>query len=175
MWILVALVVIPSIGLAQVVDSGDTQGFSNYLRSGNSYGLGIQPISLLDPSRMTFSHSISSSYISVGGEGVMRNLFMETIGYRISNPLMLTVNLGYLQTPYSSFEPDNTFMSGSFVGSAALTWRPKKNMFLHFEVANYPKYGYGYYNYYPFSPQYHMIDTPATDPGPRTDGLYPGE
>jgi hypothetical protein len=166
---------LPTIGLAQVVDSGDAQGISNYLRSGNDYGLGIQPIGLLDPSRMTFSHSFSSSYMSVGGEGVMRNLFMETIGYRISNPLMLTVNVGYLQTPYSSFEQDNTFMSGSFVGSAALTWRPKKNMFLHFEVANYPSYGYGYYRYDPFIPKYRLIDTPATDQGPRTNGSYPGE
>ena len=174
-WILITLLMIPSMGFAQVVDSGDSGGISNYLRSGDGYGLGIQPVGLLDPSRMTFSHYVSSSYMSVGGEGIMRNLFMETIGYKISNPLMLTVNLGYLQTPYSSFEPDNSFMSGSFVGSAALTWRPKKNMFLHFEVANYPNYGYGYHNYYPFMPQYRLIDTPVTDQGPRTDALYPGE
>jgi hypothetical protein len=97
---------------------------------------------------MTFNHSYSMSYLSSGGQSVMRGLFMESIGYRLSNPLSLTLNLGYLHQPYSSFGSDGLLQGGSFVGGAALTWRPSSNTFLRFEVANYSRSPFGYYPYW---------------------------
>jgi hypothetical protein len=161
---LVVTCLIPLSAFAQVVDSNSGK-FSEYLRSGNDYRLGI-----LDPSRLSFSHYISSSYISSGGEGVMRNLFMETIGYRLSNPLTLTFNVGYMHEPYSTMTSEGPLQSGKFLGSAALTWRPAENMFLHFEIANYPKYGYyGYSPYDVFMPRYAPMPSFQSDTEPRSD------
>ncbi len=169
LYLMVVSFIVVSSAAAQIEDTRSTEKFSNYLRSGSDYGLGLQSIGLFNPSRMTFSHSISSSYISSGGEGVMRNMFMETIGYRISQPLTLTMNIGYLQQPYSTFNQNSALSSGRFMGSAALTWRPRDNMFLHLEVGNIPSYGnYGYYPYNCFVPRY----TPVNTDRPHTDELF---
>jgi hypothetical protein len=145
--------------------------FNDYLRSGGGYGLGLSNLGLLDPSRMSFTHSYSMTYATSDGESVMRGLFMESIGYKISNPLFLTLNLGYLHQPYSTFDTGGLNRNGAFIGGAALDWRPAKNMFLHFEVANYPSYGgYGYHPYwnpYPFSspqPNLSQPSDPDADP-----------
>ncbi len=149
--VLAFTVLIPMLAGAQT-DNSSTLRVNDYLRSGSGYGLGLQPFGFLDASRMTFNHSYSMSYLASGNQGVMRGLFMETIGYRISNPLSLTVNLGYMHQPYSSLGPDGLTQEGSFVGGAALTWRPAKNMFLHLEVANYPQYNYNpYWNPFPYN------------------------
>ncbi len=169
MLILVVTCLVPLAVSAQVVDSNNGK-FSDYLRSGDSYQLGI-----LDPSRLSFSHYFSTSYISSGGEGVMRNLFMETIGYRLSNPLTLTFNVGYMHEPYSTMTSEGPLQSGKFLGSAALTWRPSPNMFLHFEVANYSKpgyYGYGYNPYDIFFPRYAPMPSFQSDVKPRSDDFY---
>jgi hypothetical protein len=134
--------------LAQGGANGSGSEVSSYLRSGGGLGLGLQPMGLLDPSRISFNHSYSMAYLSSGGQSAMRGLFMETIGYRLSNPLSLTLNLGYLHQPYSSLGPDGLTQGGSFVGGAALDWRPSKNMFLRLEVGRYPAgspYGYSPY------------------------------
>ncbi|MBU0520435.1 hypothetical protein KKA00_05900 [bacterium] len=126
-------------GLNTGVLAQGSAGFSDYLRSGSDYSLGI-----LDPSRMSFSHNIQSSYMSSGGQSVMRNMFMETIGYQFNAPVTLTFNVGYMHEPYSSISPDGFQNNGQFLGSAAVTWRPKENMFFHLEVANFAKSYYGY-------------------------------
>lgn len=161
----------PLLAWSQDEGSSVPANFTNYLRSGSDYGLGIRPLGFLDPSRMTFSHSYTMSYMSTGGEGVMRGLFMESIGYRLSDPVSLTLNLGYLHQPYSSYGPDGVFQSGQFVGGAALTWRPRKDMFLRFEVANYGSpYGYDYYPY-GMAPIYSPSLTPVqSNPESRQSG-----
>ncbi|MFH1861922.1 MAG: hypothetical protein ABH878_03830 [bacterium] len=139
-------------GYSQADEPEDNLRVNDYLRSGNIMGLGLQPLGLFDPSRMSFAHSYTMSYMTSGGQGIMRGLFMETIGYRLSSPLFLTLNLGYLHQPYSSFGPDGVFQSGSFVGGAALDWHPSDKMHFRVEVANYPSLGvnpYSPYGYYP--------------------------
>lgn len=95
--------------------SGDSPSMrvNDYLRSGSGLGLGLNTFGFLDPSRMTFQHSYSMSYMTSGGQGVMRGLFMESIGYRLSNPLSLTLNLGFMHQPYSSFGPDGLTRAGA--------------------------------------------------------------
>lgn len=152
-------------------DDENNMRFNDYLRSGGGYGLGLSSLGLLDPSRMSFSHSYSMTYATSRGESVMRGLFMESIGYRLSIPIFLTLNLGYLHQPYSTFDTGGLNRNGAFIGGAALDWRPAKNMFLHFEVANYPSYGgYGYHPYWnPFpnaAPQPYLSQPPNPDEGP---------
>lgn len=160
-WILLGLLMSLQAG-AQSEDTNAPLGINEYLRSGSSSGLGLSSFGLLDPSRMSFSHSYTMSYVSSGNQGLMQGLFMETIGYRLSNPVSLTLNLGYLHQPYSSYGPDGVFEGGAFVGGAALTWRPAHNMFLRFEVANYPTYGA--YNYQPYwNPFPYNLPSPIQD------------
>ena len=175
----VLVLIIPLIAWSQIENSTAPTGFSDYLRSEGSYGLGLKTLGFLDPSRMTFSHSYSMSYVSSGNQSLAQGLFMETIGYRLSKPLTLTLNLGYLHQPYSSYDPGGGgfFSSDAFVGGAALTWRPRNNMLLRIEVANFPSYpGYGYYpngwmrpGYSPIDPNYPIQPNNLSNPGTASD------
>ena len=51
-------------------------------------------LSILDPSRLSISHSFSMSYMSIGGKGVAQNVYLNTLRYQIAAPLMLTVQWG---------------------------------------------------------------------------------
>ena len=168
--VIILLLIIPVVVWSQTENGYYETRVSDYLRSGSGNGLGIKPLGFLDPSRMTFSHSYSMSYFSSGSDGIAQGLFMETIGYRLSNPLTLTLNLGYLHQPYSSLDQGGAYQTDSFVGGAALTWRPKNNMFLHIEFRNYPQQpGYGYYPNGPLWPGYSPTDPFQlySDPDPR--------
>jgi hypothetical protein len=145
--LLIALLIVPNLVLATGGD--DASSVNSYLRSGGNSTLGLKSFGFLDPTRMNFQTSYSMSYATGGGQGLMQGLFMETIGYRLSNPVSLTFNLGMQHTPYSSFGPDGITKSARFVGGAALDWRPTQNMFLHLEIASYPSYGA--YQYSPYS------------------------
>ena len=147
---------------------------SDYLRSGDGFNLGIQPSGLFDPSRMSFTHSYSMNYFSSGGAALAQGLFMETIRYRLSNPVTLTLNLGYLHQPYSTFDSGvGPSQSGEFLGGASLTWRPADNMFLHIELANYPKYyGYGAYPRSFYNPGFSPFGAPVV---PEEIMVQPGQ
>ncbi len=157
--IIVALFLVPCIACSQTESGNTSTKVSEYLRSGDNFGLGINTLGFLDPSRLSLSHSYTMTYMTSGNESITRGLFMETIGYRLSKPVTLTFNLGYLHQPYSSYGPDGLSQSGTFVGGAALTWRPSDNMFFHFEVANFPSYpGVGYYPNGMLRPRYSPTD-----------------
>ena len=169
--VLIVLLVAAAPVMAGVGDDG--LGLNNYLRSGGNNTLGLKSFGFLDPSRMNFGTSYSMSYATAGGQGLMQGLFMETIGYRLSNPVSLTFNVGFQHTPYSSFGPDGITKSARFVGGAALDWRPTQNMFLHFEVASFPSYGayqYNpYWNPYPYNSPFQSEQNTQTQTQPTTE------
>jgi len=146
-WAMMIFGIVLMAGLTNSAYSQGSTGFSDYLRSGNDFTLGI-----LDPSRLSFSHNIQSTFMTSSGQSVMRNMFMETIGYQFKAPVSLTFNVGYMHEPYLTVSPDGFQNNGQFLGSAAVTWRPTDNMFLHLEVANFSKnyYGYPYGLYSPY-------------------------
>jgi hypothetical protein len=115
--------------------------------------------------------------LSSGNQGVARGLFMETIGYRLSNPVSLTFNLGFQHQPYSSYGPSGISQGAQFVGGAALDWRPANNMFLHFEVGSYPSYGNNYYSPYGksyYTPYWNYNPYPSVTPtAPATKDPIP--
>ena len=168
---LVLAIMVLSAPVLLSAQTGDSPSMrvNDYLRSGSGLGLGLNSFGFLDPSRMTFQHSYSMSYLTSGGQGVMRGLFMESIGYRLSNPLSLTLNLGFMHQPYSSYGPDGITQGANFVGGAALNWQPSKNMFLRFEVGRYP--AGSQMGYYPlWSPMpYGPITQPQTPSNQATN------
>jgi hypothetical protein len=169
--LLIAVLIVPSVVLAATGD--EVSSVNSYLRSGGNSSLGLKSFGFLDPSRMNFQTSYSMSYATGGGQGLMQGLFMETVGYRLSNPVSLTFNLGFQHTPYSSFGPDGLTKSARFVGGAALDWRPTQNMFLHLEVASYPSYGAYQYNPYwnpfPYSAPFQNQNGPQTQGQPNSE------
>ena len=111
----------------------------------------LQPVdpylgfSLLDPSRLTMTHSVSMSYFSMGGRGLSQALYLNTMQYQFSNPLSLSVQWGIQNYPYNSFSKDNpAFQNGFFLSGAELKYQPSNKFEVRFQYSQMP----GMYNPY---------------------------
>ena len=100
---------------------------------------------LLDPGKFSMSHSYMMSYLSSGGKGNMIGLYMNTMNYAISDPLSLTVHLGYLHQPFISGRTENVSLNQAIVSAFELSYQPRKDFFLKIEYGSAP---YQYSPYY---------------------------
>ena len=103
--------------------------------------------SLLDLSRLDMSHSYTISYFSANGHGTTIGMYMNSIRYRISNPLTLNVNLAWVHQPGQIFGGDRGTPTdyGSIYPSFSLEYRPSENFYLEVGYHSVPAYMY-YYN-----------------------------
>lgn len=110
-------------------------------------GIGISPartpFSLIDLSRIKWSHSYSVSYFSGGGHSSSIGLFTTQLDYDISSKLHLALNLGLAHNPgalwNSELQSDAKFLPGF-----RLDYRPSENVFMTVSVQQYM----GYYSPY---------------------------
>jgi hypothetical protein len=94
---------------------------------------------LFDSNKLSISHSYSISYITSGGNGYNQGLYLSTINYQFSDPLLMQVRFGYLHQPFGgsnsiSREANNKF----FVQRAMLQYQPFKNTTLVIDYQAYP-------------------------------------
>ncbi|MBZ0265781.1 hypothetical protein K8I28_14055 [bacterium] len=109
---------------------------------------GFQMNGLLDPSRISMSHSAGMSYMSAGGNGYTQGYYMNTLNYRFSAPLSMNLRLGVTNNPFSNnssmgstgFGP--SLGEAEFFGGADLNWRPKENLFIRFSFDKLPPGAY---------------------------------
>lgn len=115
--------------------------FSDYLgKATHSASLG-----LIDPSRVTFDHSVQMGVMSFGGGSLMQSLYSSTAHYRISDPVSLSLTLGMMGTKYNGSSAPA--MSSDFIGGVSLDYRPSNNMHFRVEIARGPaNYGLNRYS-----------------------------
>jgi hypothetical protein len=132
----VLLLVTPYLLGGQERNSGQTflsRSSTEYLGNGLSRGL-----SLLNPDRFSMSHSYMMSLFSGGGEGHMVGLYMNTMKYQFSNPLSLTVHLGYMHQPFATANAPRMTDANAVLSGFELEYRPAKNFFLKIEYGATP-------------------------------------
>ncbi len=101
--------------------------------------------SFLQKNRFSMQQSYSLSFASGGAGSMSSGLYLNTLNYRLSNPLTFSVDLGFY-TPISSTIPgmrQNTLMSqgtgSSFVlPRMGLEYRPSDNFSMNLELYNGP-------------------------------------
>ncbi len=122
MVILALVVFLPLMGWAQFKSQAKLPNISQVIASDAAHSM----FSLFDPTRFSMHHSLSMSYMTIGGRGMMVNSYMNTMEFRLGNPLFLRVNLGVMNTPFNSF--NNPALNGTrFFGGAELDYRPTRN------------------------------------------------
>jgi hypothetical protein len=142
-------------GLAQYRNTSPVGDPDSYIKGRSTLGLRSFR-GILDPSRMHMSHSVSFGYASVGGRGVTQGLYMNTMDYQISAPLLLTTHLGYAFQPSGPAQWNPANNGTDFVGGADLNWRPTSNTSFRFSFYRnmYPDYygdnGWGPNYYRPY-------------------------
>ena len=117
-------------------------------------GLGISPasnaFSLLDISRISWSHSYSVAFFSSSGSSGSIGMLSTTMNIELSSKLNLAVNLGMLHNPGALWDR-NTNAEASFFPGFRLDFRPSENVMMSLSVqkmAGYSPYGQSRYGRY---------------------------
>lgn len=104
------------------------------------------PFQLLDLSKLSFRHSYSMSYVSSGGYSANRGVYTTSIGYRISDPLYVQLDLGLVHQPGALFGGDSRQLDAQVRPNFFLRYAPSRKFSLIVDVRTMPFYqtGFGY-------------------------------
>lgn len=91
---------------------------------------------LLDFSRFDLSHSVSFGYSSGTGGSRSGGLWLTRLGYRVSDPLRVSVDVGATLDPsgQGAFLSEKSF----FLKGFNLDYRPSKHFLVHVSYVNLP-------------------------------------
>jgi hypothetical protein len=133
--------------VAVFCSQGICQTKADYGSTGDSSKSG----SLIDPSRVSVSHSMSFGMMSGGSSSIQSQSFYSTmLQYRFAAPLTLNLNFSlpihstvssYQNLTSQNMQSLNYFKNIPF--DVSLSWRPSERFAFNFTVVNYPAY-YGY-------------------------------
>ncbi|HDQ44788.1 MAG TPA: hypothetical protein ENN17_04700 [bacterium] len=94
--------------------------------------------SLIDPAKFEMQQSYSLSFLSLGGRGYNQGLYLNTMNYRFSDPLMMQIRVGYLHQPLGG-QPMMSDQQGKvFLQRAMLEYRPMDNLSIKLDYESYP-------------------------------------
>lgn len=97
---------------------------------------GLPGGSLLDPDRLSLRHSLSFGYASSSGAGDRSSgLWLTEIGYRFSQPLFLSVDVGASTASGSGYEGNGQDV---FLGGMSLQYRPSRHFQMSLSYRNVP-------------------------------------
>ena len=143
----IIIILVPALAFSQLKTDVSKPNISKTLET---YQLNDAFTGFLDPSRFSISHSLSMSYMTLGGGGgTMINTYVNTLNYRFSDNLSLTTNLGIMNSPYNSLSGNSSFNEYEFFGGAELKYLPSENSVITLRYEKVPAYYYGnQYNRY---------------------------
>lgn len=102
--------------------------------------------SFLNSNRFTMNHSYSLSFMSSGGHSTNLGMYLNTMTYQISDPLMMQLRVGYLHQPFGAMNSISSSMNNTFfVQGAQLLYRPSKNLRVSLEYESVPSMMSPYY------------------------------
>ena len=137
----VLIFALSSVAFGQLADQAMNQDVSQ------KYAVGLKPasspFSLLDFSRINWSHSYSVSFFSGGSYSGSAGLWQSNMFYEISPKLSLALNLGVVHDISGNLNQDSRFLPGFH-----LDYHPSDNFRLSIGMQTYSGYDYNYRNYY---------------------------
>jgi len=103
---------------------------------------------LIDPAKFEMSHSYSLSYLSSGDQSTNVGLYLNTMTYRFSDPLLMQLRIGYMHQPLGGNHHTLSSQQGTvFLQGAHLLYRPGKNMLISIDYESYPTMFFSPYRY----------------------------
>ncbi|MGB9773433.1 MAG: hypothetical protein ACP5JH_00275 [Bacteroidota bacterium] len=100
---------------------------------------GIPWFGLFDPSRFQMRHSLSFSYLNIGGQSLSMGMYTNSMFYQISNPLSVRLDVSMIYSPMGSFSPRvQNSLNGIFINRAEINYRPSKDFLLQFQFRQTP-------------------------------------
>ena len=93
---------------------------------------------LINPAKFEMQQSYTLSFTSFGGRGYNQGLYLNTMNYRFSDPLMMQVRIGYLHQPLGGNQLMSEQNGKVFLQRAMLQYKPAENMSITFDYESYP-------------------------------------
>ena len=141
--IFVLMLSLPILSFAQLKEQAKLPSMSQVIANPSSNLI----FGFINPDNIDMHHQFSMSYMTMGRNNLMLNAYTNTINYRISNPLMLRLNLGVMNSPYGSFS-NPALNNTQFFGGAELLYRPTENSMIKVGMNIGPGFYYPRYNNY---------------------------
>jgi hypothetical protein len=121
------------------------------LETGKSSGIFESPKgfldSLLDPSKLSISHSYSMSFTRFGHQSLNQGLYLSTISYQPTDAVEMQLRIGMLHQPFGQ-SPLNQDSNGKiFIQRAMMRYQPTSSMTLTFDYQALPSNYYLPYRY----------------------------
>lgn len=110
-------------------------------------------LGFLTSDKLEMHHTFHSSFMSFGGgQSQLTNAYINSLLYRFDAPLLLRINLGLMNTPYSSLQttPGIDLKQTQIFGDVQLEYQPSDKTRLILGVSKMPAYsGYRGMGLYP--------------------------
>lgn len=118
---------------------------SPVITGGTSLYQSNSPFRLFDPSKFSIQHSYALSYFSGGGVGSgSMGLYTASVGYQISRPLFLQVDVGIVHEPGALFGNNVNGSNAHVLPNLSLRYTPSPTFNLIINVQTMPTLNYGY-------------------------------
>ena len=137
---------IPISAFGQLKKQAEPVSFSKLLTDGPA---GLVGMIGLNPNRFSMSHSYSISMISGGGNSFSQGVYLNTMGYQISDAMSFALQWGILHQPMSSFGVTSPYQDGFFFSGASFEYKPSDKLAFGIQVSQTPQSYYDsrwYYN-----------------------------
>ena len=106
--------------------------------------LDLSKVSLLDPARFTMKNQYMMSFSSVGGNGSMLGMYLNTMEYQFKIPLTMRLQVAYQSQSAQLFGNNNNYsgqpnlsQGNLFIPSFDLVYKPFKNTVIGFFYRDY--------------------------------------
>jgi hypothetical protein len=102
--------------------------------------------SFLDPNRFSMDQSYTLSFMSSGRQSTNLGMYLNTMTYQISDPLLMQLRVGYLHQPLGRMNSvPSSFNNTFFVQGAQLLYHPSKSLRISLEYQSIPSMMSPYY------------------------------
>jgi hypothetical protein len=143
-WLAVALVALPVLAFGQLKAQLKPQSFSQLLTQPQ----GLVGLIGLDPNRFSMQQSYSLSYMSLGGHDFSQGVYLNTMSYRFSEPLQVSLQWGVMNQPLSGLGVPSLYQNGIFLSGASVEYKPSRNLSIGVQYNRRP--GGLWYRGYPY-------------------------
>lgn len=142
-----AIYSVPALAFGQLKNQDPKHyNYASMLTKGYAQPGGIFGFLGLDPNKFSMTQSYSLSFMAAGGQGFGQGMYLNTMRYRFSQPLTLSLQWGILHEPFKGAGLPSAFGSGFFVSGASLDYAPSKNFKIGVQYSSYPRTGSYYGN-----------------------------
>jgi hypothetical protein len=94
---------------------------------------------LLDPSKFYMTQSYSFSVLSSGRQTYNMGLYLNTMTYRFSDPLLMQLRVGYMHQPLGGSSYMSSAQQGSlFIQGFNVLYKPMDNMIISLDYESNP-------------------------------------